>query len=98
MKFILKNTILTLIFLAAITVPAGANEKQKIKHLPHPNWVHPAKRNTYPGYEQLKQNKKTGNDWQYSTNRATGNIRGGGTTAYKDYRPLYTPLVPQRKR
>lgn len=87
-----------MIFSAAITCPADAKEKQAMKHLPHPNWVHPANRQAYPGYEKLKQNKRTGRDWQYSTNRATGNIRGGGTTEYEDYRPLYPPRGPRPKR
>jgi hypothetical protein len=97
-KFIFRNAILAMIFFTAISGPVGAKEKQAMKHLPHPNWVHPANRQTYPGYERLKQNKQTGNDWQYSTNREKGHIRGGGTTEYKDYLPLYTPPGPQRKK
>ena len=96
-KFIFRNAILAVIFFTAISGPVDAKEKQAIKHLPHPNWVHPANRQKYTGYAIRKQNKKSGRDWQYSTNRANGNIRGGGTTEYKDYLPL-TPPGPQRKR
>lgn len=50
------------------------------------DWVHPAVRHTYPGYEKLKNRKKNSPDWKYATNRPRGNIHGGGTSAYKDYK------------
>ena len=68
-----------------------AKDNQKGKHLPNPNWVHPENRKNYPGYEKRKQNKQSNVDWQYSTNRDNGNVRGGGTTEYNDYQPFYKP-------
>ena len=50
------------------------------------DWVHPAVRHTYPGYEKFKNRKKTSPDWMYATNRPRGNIHGGGTSAYRDYK------------
>ncbi|MEA1967089.1 MAG: hypothetical protein U9N77_02565, partial [Thermodesulfobacteriota bacterium] len=56
-----------------------------------PDWVHPGMRNKYPGYEKKKKQKKENPIWNYSTNRPNGNIRGGGTTDYYDYKPLFQP-------
>lgn len=99
-SFIFKKTIPGIILCILISCPAGAKEPKPrdVKHLPNPNWVHPAERAKYPGYERQKQDKQTDRDWRYLTNRPNGNIRGGGTTEYKDYRPFYTPAKPKRKK
>lgn len=97
-SFVFNKIIPVIALCILITSPAGAKEPRAVKHLPSPNWVHPENRAAYPGYERQKQNKRTGRDWQHSTNRPNGNIRGGGTTEYKDYLPFYTPNHPKRKK
>jgi len=63
----------------------------RVKNLGSPNWVHPSLRKNYKGYEKRKLQKQSSSVWQHSTNRPSGNIKGGGTTQYKDYTPFYTP-------
>jgi hypothetical protein len=67
------------------------NNKSKIKILSTPNWVHPNLRESHKGYAKFKEQKQMSHLWQYSTNRQSGNIKGGGTTNYNDYTPFYHP-------
>ncbi len=39
----------------------------------------------------IKTQRKFSPFWQYSTNKPSGNIKGGGTTKYEDYEPFYNP-------
>lgn len=90
--------LLTVIILAVpvlFPIVIQAQEKEQALSLASPDWVHPARRESYPGYRKHEEQKQTGTLWQYSTNRPLGNIRGGGTTQFQDYRPFYKP---QNKR
>ena len=91
MKRFAKTAVLFWTITVLFFSPAAAQEKEKPKRHPSPDWVHPKMRKNYPGYEEKKRKKKNSPMWKYSTNRPTGNIRGGGTTEYKDYRPFFTP-------
>lgn len=98
-NFFLRRTFVLMICLVLFPSPQlFAKDNGKEKHLPNPNWVHPGNRDDYPGYAKHKQDKQTGANWQYSTNRDRGNIRGGGTTEYNDYAPFYKPGPPKRKK
>lgn len=66
-----------------------AADANPAKQLPSPNWTHPEKRKEYNGYKKIREKKSS--VWQYKTNRQGGNVRGGGTTEYEDYRPFYQP-------
>lgn len=68
-----------------------SSKANKIKIISSPNWIHPNLRKNYQGYTDLKIQKRLSPMWQYSTNRQSGNIKGGGTTKYKDYKPFYRP-------
>jgi len=82
--------------LSASTVPAQENKKILVN--PSPDWVHPAQRDYYPGYNILREQKKTRTLWHYATNRPKGNIRGGGTTDFQNFKPLYQPgKTPEKK-
>jgi len=59
--------------------------------LASPNWVHPKLREKSEGYKRIKEQKQSSPMWKYSTNRPSGNIKGGGTTQYNDYTPFYNP-------
>ena len=89
----MRNTFFTGLFLIIIfcmparTAPAA--DANPARQLPSPNWVHPAKRKEYKGYKKVRE--KRSSVWQYKTNRQGGNVRGGGTTEYEDYRPFYQP-------
>lgn len=74
-----------LIFSAVVTLSAFAED-----------WVHPAMRNQYAGYQKLEDRKQNSPDWRYATNRPQGNIHGGGTVEYKDYTPV--SRVPSQKK
>lgn len=63
----------------------------KIKNISSPNWVHPNLRKNHPGYEKIRTQKQFSSIWQHNTNRQSGNIKGGGTTKYKNYTPFYHP-------
>ncbi len=99
-----SRTIIILIFLFSAFLPlqalgqppVKAEKKQTISH-PAPNWVHPELRQQYPGYKKQKEQKKNSNIWKYSTNRPLGNIKGGGSTQYNDYKPFYRP-PPKKKK
>ncbi|MFH1155278.1 MAG: hypothetical protein V1793_15820 [Pseudomonadota bacterium] len=79
--------------------PAWAQDRNAPVLLPNPDWVHPSMRQKYPGYAKQVQDRSSGTGWTFSTNRPGGNIRGGGTTPFADYRPLFpaTPLPGKRK-
>ncbi len=70
----------------------------KVRITGSPNWVHPKLRNKYKGYKKLYTQKQSSLIWQYSTNRQSGNIKGGGTTQYKDYKPYYYPAQQQNQK
>ena len=55
------------------------------------DWVHPANRYKYQGYEKHKNQKRESDIWTYATNRPLGNTKGGGTISYWDYQPSYKP-------
>lgn len=61
------------------------------------DWVHPALRNQYEGYRKLDNRKKNSSDWTYATNRPQGNIHGGGTVEYGEYKPFYPSPLPKKK-
>jgi len=63
--------------------------------LTNPDWVPPVNRNKYTGYQIMEDAKKTSESWKYSTNRQGGNIKGGGTVKYKDYRSLTRQTRPE---
>ena len=69
----------------------SSSNTYKVKTISSPNWVHPNLRKNHEGYTRLKVQKQFSPMWQYSTNRQSGNIMGGGTTKYKDYTPFYHP-------
>lgn len=77
----LKNTpiaiLIALFYFGTIPFRAAAED-----------WVHPAMRNQYPGYQKLEDRKANSPDWRYATNRPQGNIHGGGTVQYRDYQPV----------
>jgi hypothetical protein len=64
---------------------------QKIKIIASPNWVHPSLRRNNAGYKKLIEQKKLSPMWRHTTNRPSGNIIGGGTTKYNDYKPFFIP-------
>jgi hypothetical protein len=74
--------------------PALAQDPPNTLLLPDPDWVHPSLRGKYPGYEKRLREKESGAVWTFSTNRPGGNIRGGGSTPYREYRPLF-PAGPR---
>ncbi len=69
----------------------SSSNTHKINIIASPNWVHPKLRKNHKGYSKLKMQKQFSSIWQYSTNRQSGKIVGGGTTKYKDYKPFYHP-------
>lgn len=74
------------------------NRKNFAKIISSPNWVHPNLRQNHQGYKSIKIQKQFSTMWQYSTNRQSGNIKGGGTTKYKDYEPFYIPSKVYKKK
>ncbi|MCD4744173.1 MAG: hypothetical protein K8R67_17060 [Desulfobacteraceae bacterium] len=74
------------------------NSRKFQKTLSSPNWVHPNLRQSYKGYENMRTQKQFSTIWQYSTNRQSGNIKGGGTTKYSDYEPFYIPSKVYKKK
>lgn len=70
----------------------------KVQNISSPNWVHPNLRNNHQGYEKIKDQKKYSTSWQHNTNRQSGNIIGGGTTKYNDYKPFYHPSLKYKKK
>ncbi|MCP3899921.1 MAG: hypothetical protein GY707_09445 [Desulfobacteraceae bacterium] len=104
-----KNLIFTFsIFFLVCIVPAvyaiepsntTNNKKSKIKkNVPNVNWVHPSLRESYQGYAKFKEQKQYSPMWKYSTNRQSGNIKGGGTIKYNDYTPFYHPSMLKKKK
>ena len=89
----MRHYFLTALFLTTIllspTQTALAADANEAKQPPSPNWTHPKMRKHYKGYDKIKDKQSAG--WQYKTNRQGGNVRGGGTTEYEDYRPFYQP-------
>ncbi|MCK5542034.1 MAG: hypothetical protein KAI40_05025 [Desulfobacterales bacterium] len=73
-------------------------KKSKFKSSSTLNWVHPNLRESYKGYTKLKLQKQLSPMWQHTTNRPSGNIKGGGTTKYEDYTPFYNPSQKARKK
>ncbi len=74
-------------------------DKSKIKkNISVSNWVHPELRESYKGYTKFKEQKEHSPMWQYSTNRQSGNIKGGGAIKYNDYRPFYHPSMKIKKK
>ena len=66
-----------------------------------PDWVHPHQRFGFKGYVKHKEQKGKARLWTYATNRAMGNIKGGGTILYKDYKlssQLYRPVKKLYKK
>ncbi|MBU0991304.1 MAG: hypothetical protein KJ737_02325 [Proteobacteria bacterium] len=61
------------------------------------DWVHPYMRGQYAGYKKLEDRKKNSPDWTYITNRPQGNIHGGGTVNYNEYKPFLPSPVPKKK-
>ncbi len=86
---------LTVFFLTGFTVHAEGTDGTK--RVASPNWVHPEARKTYEGYRKKRKKKERAKLWQYSTNRPAGNIRGGGTTTYQNYKPFYEPRQKRRR-
>ena len=80
--------------------PADNRDNKKVKFQPSStlNWVHPKIRESYKGYEKFKIQQQLSPMWQYSTNRPSGNIKGGGTTKYQDYTPFYSPSQKSIKK
>ena len=60
---------------------------------PCQDWVHPNNRHLYPGYAKHEDLKKNSSIWTYATNRPGGNIIGGGTIPYNEYKPSYAPPI-----
>ena len=75
-----------------------ANNVSKVQNISSPNWVHPDLRKNHQGYEKIKVQKEYSPVWQHNTNRPSGNIKGGGTTKYKDYTPFYHPSLKYKKK
>ncbi len=104
-----KNLIFTFIFIFFICKLSIAfavepdnkinNGLSKIKNnTSSSSWVHQKLRGSYKGYTKLKDQKRYSPMWQYSVNRQSGNIKGGGTTKYKDYTPVYHPSMEIKKK
>ena len=100
--FILLYFIYSLFVLSSVYAMNPNNKKNrsvsKIQNISSPNWVHPNLRKNHQGYEKLKAQKTYSPIWQYNTNRPSGNIKGGGTTKYKDYTPFYHPSHKYKKK
>lgn len=76
-------------------IAAGAGVNIRIAN---PDWVPPQNRKNYPGYAIKKQRLRTADSWKYATNRPGGNIRGGGTTGYFDYRSVNQLTSGKKKK
>ncbi len=63
--------------------------------LTNPDWVPPVNRSRYPGYQIMEDARKNSESWKYSTNRQGGNIKGGGTVKYRDYRSVTRQTRPE---
>ncbi|MCF8044236.1 MAG: hypothetical protein K9J83_00145 [Desulfarculaceae bacterium] len=87
-NYFLTGLFLTMVLFGPVQISRAADANEA-KQPPSPNWTHPKMRKYYQGYEKIR--KKKSSAWQYKTNRRGGNIRGGGTTEYEDYRPFYQP-------
>ena len=87
--------LLFLFFATSVFAQQPNADEEKIIMPACPDWVNPTVRKDYPGYAILKQRKKNSPSWKHMTNRARGNIRGGGTTLYYDYKPFY--ISPKRR-
>ncbi len=89
MLFLIGFMVLTLI---AVQPPVAIAEDSKFQNHAQPDWMHPARRKDYEGYAKKKQQQRESNIWKYATNRPGGQKnQSGGTTEYKDYKPLYEP-------
>ena len=98
--FTMRNTFLTGLFLVILLCgpaqTARAADANPARQVPSPDWTHPKMRKEYNGYKKIKEKKSS--VWQYKTNRRGGNVRGGGTTEYEDYRPFYQPYPVKEDR
>jgi len=94
-RLILPALIIMLFALSAWAKQPAGNANDKIVLPACPDWVNPNVRKDYPGYAIRKKRKKNSPAWKHLTNRPGGNIQGGGTTQYYDYKPFY--VAPKRR-
>jgi len=95
----MKKILFVILFICffSISVYSADYTRGKLPSIANPAWVYPWNRKFYKGYEKKKNKKKTSPDWAHSTNRPTGNNKGGGSIYYWDYRSIRQRTSPGGK-